>query len=230
MQSDDETQPSKLEITIINHADPVIQLSRQSMIVSDGVVKWSYPKDGLHTNAIERPAVDMQFPKFEMQSVQHNLGTIEVPGNEYNFVLDRAYPYVNGGIQFVDYTEKPIKEQPKIEFLQHAPGGITNMGSFSDGHNLERLYESGKIYELTITISPGKKIGNNKRDRHCPADYPFLSKDPKRYVKWKDAYDVDRSVWVFKPESKMTYMEMIDKNAWENEHYFGINFDYSVKD
>jgi len=235
MQSDDDCQSSMLIITIINHAYPVIQPSARSMIVSDGIIKWSFPRDGLHTLPIKRPATDIEFPKFEMQSVQQNLGTIELPGNEYNFVLDRAYPYVNGGLHFVDYIEKPFKESSKIEllkteFLPHAPGGITNMGSFSDGRNFERLYESGKTYELTITISPGKKRENNKRDRHCPADYPFLTKDPQRYVKWKDAYDVDRSVWVFKPESKMTYMEMIDKNAWGNEHYFGINFDYSSKD
>jgi hypothetical protein len=242
IQDNDDVLPAKLKITIYNHAFPVIKMNNKSTLFLDGNLKWIYPDGGLKTIPINKPDIQSNSMKFKMENVKHELPVIEFPGNQYSFVWYKQSVFTKScGIQFCnkpesessdineypeqvrEYLEK-MRDPTRVNFLPHAPGGVSNLGHFRDGTECEKWFASEKTYNLNIYVSPG--IKRNHNSRYPATDYPFLPKTEKRHWKYNDTYDTDDIVTVISPDCMMTQREIIDKKAWEHEYTFGIIYEW----
>lgn len=236
-QKEVETQDAVVIITIINHAYPIVQLENDSLIVCDGKIIWSHQDTNIQE--IERPITSAKLPALEMKSVKSTLDPIYVDGNSYNYFFAKTNYQLGYGLKFGD--NKNCVKRNEIHWLSDAPGGYAGHLP-DDGKSNEKWFEAGKLYHLQITISPGEKNPKSSFSERNPGMYyPFFPKNTGRnsdritYLlnegkNWPpkgEALIPDIQTAIFLPKNKnMTYMEMIDKRAWENEEYFGIVFDW----
>lgn len=191
-----------IKLTIINHAYPQVRVAKTSSIYVDDQKVWCYQDQGIQTTPIDRMPTDFDdFDSMKTTSVRHDLGTIEVPADQYCFFNMMWNNYTNCGLEFCGeesvqwYEERAAKIQKK--FLPHAPGGETYVGYMS-GANFETYFKNNNPLELQITISPSVKLGYG---RDNPRIYPHLQFDDNKHYYLDCDIDYISGLHKFDPNS-----------------------------
>jgi hypothetical protein len=161
---------SKLKITIVNHAYPVVQILPNSEIVIDGHVAWKYDKNNEIVTEIDRPVPNIPIELSiyntkrslpDMKSVKHDLGEINVAANEIVYLYYDNNVFTNMGFHFgseedVQNIQKLRQNRPSNSnffFRAYSPGGKTNLGDLTDCKDFEKKFEENQKYQHELLIN-----------------------------------------------------------------------------